>query len=231
MRTFFLLLVVLASGCASNRVNLGPVPDRSAPLAERVRAFKRLSIRSGERVTWLKNGVPVSTSTQFVMLGDGTRVEDARDLAPLVDAHSPAGRYISAVETSTSGAQTAMKVLGIGGGLSIALGLGIGLPLMLQPQTCDRFTCRASDTNMTGIIITSVLAGLGYLALQSMLFVAGPASGRGPDRDSAFLTYNDSLQQRLGLDEESLEQERAPLLPPPSARLLPDSLRLVSARR
>jgi hypothetical protein len=85
-------------------------------------------------------------------------------------------------------------------------------------------------TNIPGILVASVIGGLGYFALLVGLpFAMGMSTGDGSDRVSAFMTYNDSLKERLRLDDEALEKELPPQkTPPPSARLQPDLVRMVT---
>jgi hypothetical protein len=240
-RALLAVIALVSSGCSFNRVTIADVPERTAPLKERLKAFKKLSIQSGQSTTYLKNGVPQGTSLDFVLLGDGTRVEDPRDLALAVEPTSPTGRYIAAVDESASSGAMWAKIFGFGGLGALALGLGVGLPLALQ-QSCMRISapgyiyngelkCMSDPaTALPGALIAAIFGGIGYFALQLGLpLSAGKASGAGPDRNSAFLTYNESLKQRLGLDDESLDDEglgKNQRAAPYSASLLPDALRL-----
>jgi hypothetical protein len=232
---FPLLAVVLAaSGCAFNRVALAPLPLRDAPLPVRVKAYKAYAIQNGQQTTYLRNGVPQSTLLNFVLLGDGTRVEDARDLSPAVEPGSPTGKFIARIEAGVEGAKRASTILFIASVAVIALGLSIGIPLLLEerctsvPATGGYLgyqTCFKPGTVPGGIAVSG--AGLGALSLTNLWpFVASMAArGNMEDRTSAFMTYNQSLRARLGLDDEALEQEQdtKSRVLAPSAMLVPSA--------
>jgi hypothetical protein len=230
---FFLALALAGSGCAYNRVALSAtLPERDAPLPVRVKAYKKLAIQNGQQTLYLRNGVPQGTSLDFVILGDGTRVEDARDLAPAVDSDSATGKFISKLEADMASAKKASTILAITSAALIGVGLGIGLPLMLG-QTCSTVpstrysssysSCYAPNGGL-GAVVLATGAGLGYIGLNIWPFVAFAADrGNQQDRASAFMTYNASLRDRLALDDESLEDEKERRARPaaPSALLIP----------
>jgi len=227
-----LTLLVAASGCAYNRVALGTLPSQDAPLPVRVKAFKKYAIQNGQQTTYLRNGVPQNTHLDFVLLGDGTRVEDARDLSPAVEPDSAAGRFITKLDADMANAKKASTILALTSAALIGVGLGIGLPLLLG-QTCSYVpgtrsssgyhNCYAPNAGL-GAVVVAVGAGLGYIGLHIWPFLALAADrGNQQDRASAFMMYNQSLRERLALDDESLEQERDAKSRPvgPSALLIP----------
>lgn len=208
------LVACLASGCAYNRVALGdPLPRPDAPLKERVKAFKQYSIQAGQQTTYLRNGIPQGTSVDFVLLGDGTRIEDVRDLAPLVEPNSPSGRYIEQVDSSMRSASTVASVLGWTALGSTVAGLAIGTPLLMN-----------RDSVGAGAAIMGILGGIGYLLANIYIFPA-TAAARGPQdiRLSALMTFNQSLRDKLALDDDSLEEEleRKQQRKAPSVQLMP----------
>ncbi|MDP1922382.1 MAG: hypothetical protein Q8L14_39445 [Myxococcales bacterium] len=227
-----LTLLLAASGCAYNRVALGPLPSQDAPLPVRVKAFKKYAIQNGQQTTYLRNGVPQNTHLDFVLLGDGTRVEDPRDLAPAVESDSATGRFITKLEADMASAKKASTILALTSVALIGVGLGIGLPLLLG-RSCSYVpgtrgssgyeNCYAPNAGL-GAVVVAAGAGLGYIGLNIWPFLAFAAErGNQQDRASAFMMYNQSLRERLALDDESLEQERDAKSRPvgPSALLIP----------
>jgi hypothetical protein len=216
-------LVLMASGCAYNRVALpSTLPEKDASLASRLKAWKKFSIQNGQQTTYLRNGVPQGTSIDFVLLGDGTRIEDARDLAPLVESDSAAGRFITKMEAEMASAKKTATIIAITSISLIVVGLAAGLPLLLG-QECTRNGCFAPNATL-GAIVLATGAGAGYIGLNIWPFLAGAAErGNQQDRASIFMTYNQSLRDRLALDDESLEAEQQQRAQPkaPSTFLIP----------
>lgn len=189
-RLTFLLLAALLCACGPNRVILRPVPEKTAPLNERVRAFKDLAPESGVQTTFFRNGVQVGTLLNSVMLADGTRVEDPRDLLPAVDATSPTANYIRSFETKSTTASVAYTIAYVG----FAAGLGVVLLPLLLPRTSFD-----STPILIGFGVGAGIALLSMIPLIIGMFSAGRAH---QDRLSAFQTYPRSLQRRLALEED-----------------------------
>jgi hypothetical protein len=229
-RTLLLLLslVLLASGCAYNRVALpSTLPEKDDSLASRLKAYKKFSIQNGQQTTYLRNGVPQGTSIDFVLLGDGTRVEDARDLAPLVETNSAAGRFITKMAAEMASAKKTATIVAITSISLIVVGLAAGLPLLLG-QECSRdrngFSSCSAPNGTLGAVVLATGASAGYFGLNLWPFIASTAErGNQQDRASIFMTYNQSLRDRLALDDESLEAEQQQRAQPraPSTFLIP----------
>lgn len=192
-------LVAFLSACGSNRVIIRPVPEKTAPLNERTRAFKDLSPESGVQTTFFRNGVPVGTLLNSIMLTDGTRIEDPRDLLPAVEEASPAANYIRSFETKSTTATIASTV-----GYA---GIGVGLAVMLAPLLLTRSF--SSDTSPLFIGV-GVGGGISLLSLIP-LFIGFINGGQAQaDRVSAFQTYPRSLQRRLALEDEDAPAQQKP---------------------
>lgn len=229
-----LLLVVIVGGfsCGYKRVALRTsLPDASAPLETRLKAYRQNAIQNGQQTTYLKNGVPQSTNLDFVLLGDGTRVEDPRDLAANVSPDSATGKYLSTLEAGMARSKTVALILTVTSLALIGLGLGVGLPVMWS-QSCkavpDRFSGTRTECtrpgDAAGATLIGVGSGLGLIGLNiAMLEGVSASDGKSEDRVSAFMTYNQSLAQRLALDPDSVEDDQRTTRsrPPPSAFLIP----------
>ena len=73
-------------------------------MAERMKAFGPGS-REWSNTSYFRNGAHQGTVVNSIMLGDGTRVEDPRDLLLAVD-RSPTANYIESFEVKLKAAQT-----------------------------------------------------------------------------------------------------------------------------
>ena len=190
--TLLVPLAALLFACGPNRVVLRPVPEKTAPLAERVRAFKDLAPESGVQTTYFRNGVQVGTLLNSIMLADGTRVEDPRDLLPAVDAASPTANYIRSFETKSTTATVASTVSYVGFGV----GIGVMMVPLLLPVSSSSFD---SSRLLIGLGVGGGIALLSLIPLFIGMINAGRAQA---DRLSAFQSYPRSLQRRLALEEE-----------------------------
>ena len=186
-------------------MKLGPPPSLKASEAERVAAYRDLSISNGQQTTYLRNGVPQGTSTDFVMLGNGTRVVDARDLMPLVLPDSPTAKYLGDIDARVERGRSNRPIWAL-----VGLGLlGGGIALL---AAVDGVT-----PAVTGVV------GITFGSLILLGSAADPASAAlgCADRTSAFMTYNRSLQQKLGLEHELVPPPANPSQGVPTAALYP----------
>ena len=211
-------IVAVLSGCFSaQRVTLREVPDKAAPMNERVKAFKDLAPESGVQTTYLRNGVAVGTTINNIMLGDGTRVEDPRDLLPAVEVNSPAARYSNDYGEKIESARTLSTV----GLVGVCVGLAAMLIPLAIPHDPGDFT-----PLMAGLGIGGGITLLSLIPTYMGMFKANDAA---TDRLSAFQAYPKALQKRLALDDESLELRRTQ--PPPSdAKAFSGDVPLASAQ-
>lgn len=191
MRLLLLPFAALIFACGANRVALRPLPERTAPLPERVRAFKELAPESGVQTTFFRNGVQVGTYMNSIMLADGTRVEDPRDLLPAVDEASPTANYIKSFERKANTAAVASTVSYVG--------MGVGVVVMLLPLVLPR---SSSSFDSSPLLLGLGIGGGIMLASLIPLFIAFANGGAAQaDRLSAFQSYPRSLMKRLALEE------------------------------
>lgn len=202
-RLIAVLLSVLVVGCGPNRVVLRTVPEKTAPLHERQRALKDLAPESGLQTTYYRDGVPVGTNLDWLMLGDGTRVEDPRDLLPAVDDSSPTANYAR----SYAAKRTATQVWALTGLGAFAAGLVVevlSLVAMLNALTSQSGGSVGPSQLLTGM---AVGAGLELGAIISFGVAIANGAAANKDRLSAFQTYPKALQRRLALQEDAPAEE------------------------
>lgn len=187
-------ILMVSSGCGPrySRVALPTVPSASAPEDERRRALAELT-PSGQidLVSVHTRGGPVTQTTELVMLGNGTRVADPRDLLPAVLPNSATARYATEFDVKVTRASPIMTSSLIGILASVAL---MGTSAVVGASS---FASHNSDPG----------AFLGLLAAASGTFVVGlalgfwgifVAKGADTDRNAAFLAYPNDLQRKLG---------------------------------
>lgn len=198
-------------GCGFNRVTIRSVPEKSAALQERASAFKDLAPESGLATTYLRNGVQVDSTINFLMLGDGTRVEDPQDLLPAMEPNSAAFNFTQSYVEKSSAA-TVWSSIGYG---SIVVGMLAMVAPILLPFDAN---------NMNRLFIgLGVGSGIALLALVPMLVGMSKRGQANLDRISAFQTYPKSLQKRLALEDGAPGQEPAKPKQPDQARLITDA--------
>jgi hypothetical protein len=202
MRTAVVCGVVLvASGCAMSRVSLRPVPEATAPLKERQRAWEDLAPSSALQTTYLQRGAVVGQSLDYLILGDGTRVADPRDLLPAVDADSPTARAVARFEEKYDAARTQATagwvIFGVGG---VALSAS---PLLLGGLGGSRDMSPA-------FVAIGASAAVMLVGTIVALVASGRLTDAGHERLSAFSTYPLSLRRRLALDEPAQSPSPAP---------------------
>lgn len=192
------VLSALVLGCGTQRVVLRPVPEKTAPLRERQRAFRDLAPESGLQTTYYQNGIPVGTNINWLILGDGTRVVDPRDLIPAVGARSRTATYASSFEKKWTTGSTvgAVGLTGVVAGVVIML-VPLVLPSSLDGSFFDRWVpwlLAGGGVELAGIITWMV-----------GIFLQGSASA---DRISAFQAYPRDLARHLALEDESGPEEK-----------------------
>jgi hypothetical protein len=188
-----LLLGVLASGCVYSRVTLPPVPAVDAPLTQRQAAFRSLSIISDESTRWSMSNRPnvtLKTDLEWVTLGDGTQVEDPRDLASAVLPNSQTARLLAAYENEVHQATNA-KLIVLTSSV-VALGASIAFFAAGAAASQNRQP-GAAELTTVGVFLS--FPGILGMFLGTLMRIA-PDSGT---RATAFLRYNDDLAERLGL--------------------------------
>lgn len=190
-RWFLLVVALMSQACGYNRVTIRDVPAKTAPVEERVAAAKDLLPESGMQTTYLRNGVVVGQHINHIMLGDGTRIEDPRDLLPAVEPGSATANYIISYEDKMSTSKvwgwTSLGAMAVGAALMLA-------PLAFRPENGSIFD---------GAGMPVFIAGGGVVFTGSIFsLVSGFYSGSAQqDRVSAFETYPKALQVRLDLKE------------------------------
>jgi hypothetical protein len=188
------VLSVLASSCGYNRVALRPVPEKSAPVAERVRAFKELAPESGLATSYYQNGAYQGTLINSIMLGDGTRVEDPRDLLP--------ANYVDSFEEHLTAARSWSIV-----GWSV---FGAGVVAMLVPLMLPSTMRDLRSSNL--LIGLGIGGGVELLSLIPIFVGSAQGARAQADRVSAFQSFPRALQKRLALDDDSapVKEDRPP---------------------
>lgn len=185
-----LLLVLLATGCLT-RVALPAAPAPDAPMAQRKQALSDFTgTRTQDAILVAQLKDPVK-SEPYLLLGNGLRVEDPRDLLPLVDPDSQTAADANAFEIAQSrssvfaGGAIAAPLLGIG-----ALIGGFVVPALRGGKVSSAdgvpFIIGAAATSFTGLAF----------ALVAVVF-RGVSSG---EKDKAFAAYAADLAHHLGLD-------------------------------
>lgn len=192
--------MVLMLGCGPHyaRVVLPTLPAPSASEDERRRALGEL-LPSGQVETLMapRNGGTATQTTQFIMLQNGTRVEDPRDLVPLVPAASATATYAGQFESKmgTAGPLLTASLVGVlaAVGLVVAAGASAGVSMAVSPRG-------GGDSSAFGPLIGVSLA---TFAVSAAVAAAGiiVASSASADRNAAFLAYPNDLQRRLGFLE------------------------------
>jgi hypothetical protein len=166
-------------------------PSAAAPEAERIAAHERLFARA-DAVSGVRGG---TMRTDYLVLGDGTRIHHPEDLIPVVDAASPTARA-AAKSAAASESWRRSRSKGIVPWYVAGAGIGVGTVLMFSGIHSD--DGMALTLSGTGLMLGSLIGGL-----VAGLIVEGDAGERyaeaRDERVSAFATYNDDLVKRLAL--------------------------------
>lgn len=196
-----LVFCFLSSGCGLNRVTLPPVPEKTAPLPERVRAYKELQPQHAVLGNYSKEGVHVSSTIDSILLANGVRVEDPRDLLPAMEPEDAASNFARGYEEKWSRGRTLSVV---GGGVGV-LGIVVAFVPLANPDAFRSADGRSSAT-------TASMIGLGVLALSAIPFYFSRRAFEDAERDriSAFQTYPESLRKRLAIHEDAARGSTVP---------------------
>lgn len=187
------VLLMLSVGCGYNRVTLRQVPEKTAPVEERIAAAKDLLPESGLQTTYLRNGVVVGQHINHIMLGDGTRVEDPRDLLPAVEDNSATAGYIKSYEGKASTAK-ALSWASLGAYVG-------GTVLMLAPLALPHEPGK-SFTDGPGLPMLITGGGIAFAGTIVMLIGGFYGGSAQQDRVSAFETYPKALVKKLDLRDD-----------------------------
>jgi hypothetical protein len=215
MRHFPALLFVgvVLSSCASSRVALPTPPPLTAPETERRQALLDLAPTSQLDVVGVRHGVVVSQATAFLMLGNGLRVEDPRDLVAAVLPKSATAQYADEFDQhfDTAGKAFFVELIGLGAGLLLGtIGLSMGLSrLVWDAPPSFHYTVVPGD-GVPFAVSGGVGLGVGFVAMFVSLIQMGQAQKA---KESAFLAYPMDLQRRLGFIPVPASVPVAPPLP------------------
>jgi hypothetical protein len=156
-------------------------------LSERLAAYERLAVEGQHDLLHVRGSTVVGRTTDFLTLGDGSRVYYAEDLLAVVPADSPTAR---AAERSQKARKTANTWTVIGS-VGMAVASAVALGLMLSDL----------DDPSTGLT-TGAWIGLGGVIVGTGVGVFVPMHYNKVAHDekvSAFATYDRSLRQQLAL--------------------------------
>lgn len=217
--------LALSSACSATRVQLTEPPSKTAPFAERV-AYYEEHRPVAVRPSIVANGglAGNAPSTSFAVLEDGTRVDNPEDLLQVVEPGSPTAMAVQRereAETEATLWHAAMF-----GGMSVGLGVMLGsfVPLFMALPAAAETNEPQYPGPLADLSIGMVLGG-GALSLVSLVFlpaVVGSSVEATKERETAFLTLDRSLRERLDLVEYGKEQRQAKRdTPPPTLDLEP----------
>lgn len=199
---FALCLPAFLTGCRAH-VALGPLPSETAPVAERVEAYKKYAPQAQRNIILFSDYAAAAT-VDSLMLGNGQRVDHPKDLVQLVGTDTKLAEYVKSAESKNLLANTFL--LG-----SLAL-MAVGSGMIIADATAADRAFEKSRNNWwnnggpfptsPGLSGTSV-AGFGVLGLGlvgvGVGFYFGWDSVR--DRNSAFDVYDGELLRRLKLEK------------------------------
>lgn len=209
-----LCFAVVCAGCA--HAVLRPSPKRTAPAARRLAAYQALrpaATATEITVTVARPHVAV-TSNERLILADGTTVEHADDLLPVLDPDTP-----SAKAARRSGTARTRHRYWTAGAIAVGLGGAILSVAGMQPYECVLPEDPCYDPNAEAYYY-------GGLAMMSVAVLAGAVAWlyyrdiETSNRSAAFATYDESLRDSLGLCLDGLhviacEDVGAPASVPP----------------
>jgi uncharacterized membrane protein YedE/YeeE len=196
----------LAAGCVPHASLTAPAAR--APATERLGAYERLSSRARQDTVTVATlwRLPVSRTTDFIALGDGSRVYHAEDLLAVVPPDSPTAR---AAERSRHARKVSHGWLG-----AVIAGTLVGTAFVYAGFASDDW-----DSAEDGLP-TLTWVGLGLAAAGSLSWIPQMYYARvsNDEKVSAFATYNDSLRKQLSLCVDGLRVIDCAKTPTPSAR-------------
>jgi hypothetical protein len=205
-----LLMAALAASCAPAHVQLAQLPPDDAPLEQRRASYEQLRPIVVRKTDVARRGNGRLPS--FIVLNDGTRVEHANDLVPVVAPGSPTA--IAAARAEQVEARAGMFTVGgvILASVGVAMmlpALGLNLQTMADPAsstTSERIRLYALPVAAVGLVGSlATLVGAGGMVVGQATEVQAAQ-----ERYGAFLLYAASLKARLGLTDLDLEGEHPP---------------------
>jgi hypothetical protein len=160
-----------------------------------VKAYRDLAPRPDQlTVDSLTLGRPTYRS---LVLGDGTTVEDPRDLVPAMDPNDPAVEHVNAFAKKSvvfDRLETAVLVgLGVSGAALVFSSSLVGSASTDARRTAINVGWGVAAASLC---VAGVLHLLGFSALSQAL----------DERDSVFRSYQRALQKRLMLDDDPSPQ-------------------------
>ena len=196
-----LSLVIVSSSCAYRRVQIRSVPDADSPLAERQEAYRDLAPTSALETTVIQNNQVSHQTTEFIILGDGTRVADPRDLLPAVLPTSRLAEQITKFDSEYVSYLNRVRTgitIELLSGVAAVIGLAVMLGANNRPYEADIFTWRRDDSAYYGGLATLLI---GSAAMIGSAIAALIPSEAGDMRLSIFSGFERALKSRLGLDD------------------------------
>ncbi len=181
----------LSAGCVPHARLTAPAPG--APATERLGAYERLSSRARQDTITVATlwRLPVRRTTDFIALGDGSRVYHVEDLLDVVPPDSPTAR---AAERSRRARKVSHGWMG-----AVIAGSAVGLGLAASGFASDEFDTGDGPPAYTWVGVGLLVAG--SLSWIPQMYYARVAND---EKVSAFVTYNDSLRKRLSLCVDGL---------------------------
>lgn len=177
-RVFVLVLLVLGGACAPARVQLADPPKPDAPLEER-RAFYE---EHRPVVVRTDAGLGAFRATAFVQLRNGARIYHPADLLLHVDEGSPTAEAVRRLETAEQ-----QHVLWHTASLTVLLvGLAGALTSLVAFPEAPMLVMLSSNASA-------------LIALPMILLAMHFQSRTAMERETAFLTYDRSLRERIAL--------------------------------
>ncbi len=194
LRLSWFVLVLAGSGCVAH-TTLRPPPPPEAPLEERRVAYEALA-----PVGMNLAPVPGQATHDFLLLGNGERIEDPTDLLLAVEPESPTARYSRAYDEAWRKSQIAMVIFP-----AIEL-FGSGLLVYGATQISPSGSSSSGSDTLMIVGLSTLLVGMVGMLAPGLLWTLDAAR----ERQSAFLMYPKDLRHRLRLEEPSLAAAPAP---------------------
>ena len=213
-----LALLAAVPACFSNVPH--PHQPLSAPApgandAERTAAYERLFARADAETVLVARGTVVAKSTDYIVLGDGTRVYHAEDLAAVVEPESPTarhGRRSGELTRRVEKRRDLMQWIFIAGLVGTVTGLGLSA-IGMRSDDGDGSVLDPVGGVLAGVSVVGTAGAVLWLSSET-----GPMAAEANDeRVSAFTTYNQDLRKRLSLCTDGTRTTACPVAAPTAA--------------
>jgi hypothetical protein len=191
MSKWSLLLLALTACLKPHAALLAPPPGASAE--ERVKAYESHRPRGESKSSVVQEGDAVAERTDYLILGDGTRIYHPEDLTPLVAAES---RTAQSAARSKDATEQLTLIAYIGAAVTIA-----GVAVMAVGGT---------DSDLFYPGLGASLLGVGGVVGAGIYY--WPTIN--DERTSAFSTYEDDLRKQLDICVNGLEVVACPATAP-----------------